>query len=251
MKEKIVNEVLEKILPATTDYDLDGSNQQKNTRRTKFIQDIVNWLKFFGCIELDLHDAVLAGSKSQLKKSLQKITKGKNANPELVNEYDSQGCTALSYAAKCKLYELVQILLDHDALPDFVDLRTGRTPLFYSVNNGTLDISKLLLQSGANANTVDNQCVSPLMLAAAKNDVKHCKLLCAALADVDVQDDNGWTALHYAAYGNAPDVIYFLLGEGANRHLKDRNRRKPMHIAKFRHHGNCVAALSTKSKIGF
>lgn len=253
LKEKIITEILDKILPNLDEYNIDGTNNQsnKNSKRSKLWSIMIACFKFLGCLSLDLHDAVLAASITKTRQTILKLTRGKDANPELINEYDQYGCTAISYAVKIKQYDLVQLLLDYNALPDFIDLKTGRTPLFYSVNNGTIEITRLLLQSGANANAVDNQCVAPLMLAATRNDVKHCQFLCMAFADVDVQDDNGWTALHYAAYGNAPEVIYYLLSEGANRHLKDRNRRKPMHIAKFKNHGNCIAALSTKSKIGF
>jgi ankyrin repeat protein len=251
MKEQIVAEVLEKILPDIDNYDIDGTAHAPKINYSKVYQKAIDWMKFFGCIELDLHDAVLCGSKAQVRASLLKLTQGKDANPELINEYDQHGCTPLSYAVKIKSYDIVQIILDYDAVSDLVDMKTNRTPFFYSVSNGTLEISKILLRAGASVNAVDNQCVSPLMLAATRNDVKHAQLLCRALADVDIQDDNGWTALHYAAYGNSPDIIYYLLGEGANRHVKDRNRRKPIHLAKFLKHGNCIAALSSKSKITF
>jgi hypothetical protein len=250
MKDKIVKEVLDAVLPDIDAYDIDGTSHDRKDAYNKYYNRLLQWMKFLGCLELDLHDAVLTGSIAQVRKSLHKLTQGKDANPELINEYDQKGCTALSYAVKIKAIEIVQLLLEYDALTDFVDMKTGRTPLFYSVINGSVDISRVLLNAGSSSNAVDVQCVSPLMLAAFRNDVPHCQLLCKYLADVDIQDENGWTALHYAAFGNAPEVINYLLGEGADRNVRDMNKKKPMHLAKFKKHGNCIASLSTKSKIG-
>ncbi len=250
MKERIVAEVLEKILPTEDDYDEDGRNTEPTKKKTnQNYERMIRWMKIIGCLEMDLHDAVLSGSHLQVRKTLLQLTKGKDSNPEIINAYDQHGCTPLSYAVKIKSPDCLEALLDFDAMVDFIDEKTGRTPLFYSVNNGTHQMSVMLLKRGSNPNAVDFQCVSPLMIAASRNDAKHVRMLCSVLADVDIQDENGWTALHYAAFMDAPDAINALLAEGASRLIKDRNKRKPLHIARFKKHGNCIASLEAKSRI--
>jgi hypothetical protein len=38
---------------------------------------------------------------------------------------------------------------------------------------------------------------------------------------------------------------YLLVKEGADSTIRDMNKRKPVDIAKFKNHGECVALLST------
>ncbi len=76
--------------------------------------------------------------------------------------------------------KLVDLLIEHKALTDIVDEKTGRTPLMYSVINKNLEISHKLLKHGSTPNMSDFQCITPLMLAASQSDLKHCKVkLCS------------------------------------------------------------------------
>lgn len=252
LKDRVMKEVLDKVMPDIGAYNIDAANDAEKKKNRLMIKMIfIKFFKFIGLLELDLHDAVLSGSLYQLKATLRKQMNGKNAKPESINEYDDNGCTPLSLAVKIKSEEFVSYLLEYNAQPDYIDEFSGRTPLFFSVLNGTHEITVMLIRSGANANTADFKCVTPLMIAASQNDVLHVKLLCKAYADVDIQDENGWSALHYASYGHAPEAMEVLLEEGAARDIRDINKRKPIHIAKFVGNGRCIALLSGKSRIGF
>lgn len=246
VREKIVKEVLDQIMPDLGAYAIDGTISKPVAQKSA----VFKWLQFFGCLTLDLHDAILTGYVSQVKYSIAKITIGKNAQPERINEYDSEGRTALSLAAKIDNLEMVQELLDANALCDIVDEGTGRTPLYYSVQNRNQAMTKMFLNRGASANTADFQCVTPLMIACTTNDHRHVQMLCDGHADVDLQDERGWTALHYATVNNAEKCVALLLREGADRDLRDINRRKPIHFAKYKDYGNCIAILSSKAQIG-
>lgn len=63
------------------------------------------------------------------------------------------------------------------------------------------------------------------------------------LADVDSQDDNGWTPLHYAVMSNSTECLKFILLEGADREIRDYQKRRPLDLAKSKDHGDCIAIL--------
>lgn len=245
LRDSVLKEVMAAVLPDIGSYDIDGMAKRAEPEKSKFRQ----YLKFFGLIDLDLHEAVLSGSVRLTKRSIDKIMKptkkGKEPEPEMMNQYDDQGRTPLSIAVKIKNRDMVLELLDNEALPDVCDESTGRTPLMFSTMNRTLDISKLLLKFNASVDMADFRCVTPLMIAASKADLKHVELLCSKLAEVDAQDENGWTPLHYAVMGNAPKCIIHLLSEGANRSLRDSNKRRPLDLARFKNFGDCIAILSS------
>lgn len=250
LKEQIMQEVIDKILPDIGSYNENGYVAPKKEKKRKMYLDMgVKFLKFFGLITLELHEAVLTGSIKYVQASLRKLMTGKDPHPEWINQYNLEGVTPLSIAVKINDVDIVGTLLENNAVPDYVDESSGRTPIFYSVLNGNHKITKMLLSCSASVNMVDFQCMSPLMIAASKNDVLHVRMLCAVHAEVDLQDEQGWTALHHAAANDASECMAVLISEGSDKRIRDLNRRKPIHIAKFKNHGKCVAVLSNKSSL--
>ena len=244
LRDTVLKEVLAAVMPDIGSYDIDGMSKRAAPEKSKVKQ----FLKFFGLIDLDLHEAVLSGSVRHVRRAVGNIMKAKEPDPSMMNRYDEQGRSPLSIAVKIKNAEIVEVLLDNEALPDVCDESTGRTPLMYSVLGHTLDISNLLLKYNASVDMPDFQCTTPLMLAAAGKDLKQCQLLCKRLAEVDAQDENGWTPLHFAVLNDSPKIIEHLLSEGANRSLRDHNKRRPLDLARFKNYGECIAMLSsTKS----
>ena len=97
---------------------------------------------------------------------------------------------------------------------DLVDTKNGMSPLMYAVKNKNMEIAQMLLARGASVKLCDFKCMTPLMAACAGGDgvLPLIRLLVDTYyADVDAQDENGWTPLHYAVYANAPNVITYLL----------------------------------------
>lgn len=75
-------------------------------------------------------------------------------------------------------------------------------------------------------------------------------LMLHRFAELDAQDENGWTALHYGAMTNAFKCVRFLVAEGADMSLKDLNKRRALHLARFKEHGETIAALSQQVRLG-
>ena len=255
LKDGIMKMVMDEVLPDIGAYDLDSAMTKK---RSMNLQGPCNQiLKFFGCLELTLHETILTGYEQDLEKKVTKICDEcykLNTKPDpYLNEMDHLlNQSPLSMSVKTKNEVMVAILLNHNVITDCPDTDTGRYPIMFSVLNGTHSISAALLAKGASVNVCDFKSVTPLMLAALKNDVRHCDMLCAKLSDVDAQDQNGWTPLHYAAYGDATKAAYYLVQEGASRNIKDRNKRKALNIARHMGFGETVAVLEdVKSRIAF
>jgi hypothetical protein len=244
LRDSVLKEVLAAVMPDVGSYDIDGMSRRSGPDKSTFRKV----MKFLGWMDLDLHEAVLSGSVYHVRRSIKNIMRpggDKEPNPALMNQYDEQGRSPLSLAVKIKNSDMVLTLLENESLPDVCDEATGRTPLIFSVLGGTLNISAILLKFSASVDMPDFQCVTPLMLACSLGDVKHCQLLCSRLAEVDAQDENGWSPLHYAVKANSPAVITLLLKEGANRSIRDLNRRRPLDLARFFDFGECIALLSS------
>jgi ankyrin repeat protein len=237
MREKVIKGTLQSVIADFGDYAVDGTAEAP---LEKHKGPCVRCLKTFGCWSLNLHESVMSGYFHLLNNC---ITKLMLINPLHINQYGSDGRTALSLAVAIKREDMVSLLLSKRALPDFPDQSTGRTPLIHSVLNGTHAISRSLLSHGASNSMADFNCITPLMLSCVGDDVLHCKILCSKLLDIDVQDENGWTALHYCALSNAGKCAAFLINEGANRNIKDGNNRKPIHLARLKESLNVTSAL--------
>ena len=115
-----------------------------------------------------------------------------------VNALTDDNRTPLMLA--CEYGHLVNCLLQNGAYVDFQD-DDGQTALYlatYSERNRFDNLSSLI-RYGADVNTADIRKCTPLMQASQFCDVEEVTLLIEHGAKVELQDQNGDTALHYAA----------------------------------------------------
>jgi uncharacterized protein len=99
------------------------------------------------------------------------------------------------------------------------DLHNVMVPLKGKINLKTL---QRLLDGGADHNLQDDAGYTPLHFAAQERSVEAVRLLLTAGARVDVQDRIGNTPLSIAiAHGHDIDVVKLLIDAGADPHLKN------------------------------
>ena len=85
---------------------------------------------------------------------------------------------------------------------------------------------------------VDEYGRTPLHYAAADGQVEEVIRLLAAGTNPNAQDDNGWSALHFAAQAVSPGVTEALLAGGAQTELKDSFGNTSLSTAVFESRGN-------------
>ena len=137
-----------------------------------------------------------------------------NRELKLTHVTHLESCTPLMIACQNHNYNLVTFLLEHGANMDLQD-RYGNTALYYAVDS--FHILSCLIRNGADVNRHTNDNCTPLMKASLNRNMNAVAFLVKHGANMDQQDKNGETALHYAVNGNSSEVLYKLLSLGASQ----------------------------------
>lgn len=129
--------------------------------------------------------------------------------------------TIFDVARKGTVVEMNAILSN---APELIDSLTpqGFTPLILACYNGNVAVATYLVQQKANVN-FNSSNGTALMAAIVKNDKTLTVLLLEAKANIDLQDRNGFTALHYAIQFRNYEMIALLMQFQANLNIKDNS----------------------------
>jgi uncharacterized protein len=163
-------------------------------------------------------------------------------------------------ASKQTAVDLMKVLLEHGAnanaqlraptlarahTPGETTLGEGSTPLMRAAKNGDAAAIRLLLANKADPMLAQKNHATALMLAAglgrgqgvfAKDYATEAELLEAvrllveAGSDVNAVNDNGQTAMHFAARAS-DEIVSYLAAHGAKVDVKDRQGHTPVDVA--------------------
>ena len=130
----------------------------------------------------------------------------------------------------------VQFLLTNGALVNAGDSEL-MTPLHCAADVGCPKVARLLLEHGADVRLQTDFGLVPLHIVSGltSNNDEDDRLVLAGLlltescADVNAQDFNGKTPLHYASDYRRPKIVQLLLAHGANAQAVDNQGRNPLH----------------------
>jgi ankyrin repeat protein len=132
--------------------------------------------------------------------------------------------------------------------------QTGATAFFMACDTADVPLMRLLVELGADP-AIPNADHCPPVLAAAglgtlapteeagteEEMLEAVEFLLERGADINVVDDNGETAIHGAAYNNAPKMVDLLVAHGAKVELWNRENKygwTPLMIAEGHRPGN-------------
>jgi hypothetical protein len=157
---------------------------------------------------------------------------------------NAEGYTPLHYAAASDDFDfaksLVFILVSvgRADLLSTMDL-SGRTPLHWAVDAGSMGIVRLLIENGVMPNPQDHDGLSPLHIVISKCSCKSDRWpkyreifgYLIARADINIADINGVSALHLAAELGDVESIRSLIEHGAWVNTQDHQGENPLFYA--------------------
>lgn len=106
-----------------------------------------------------------------------------------VNKTDDLNQTALYWAAAEGYKEIVKYLLSTKCDITIKSDLTGRSALHFCAERGDENLVSILLDQGADPACQDNECESPLTLAALNNHKKSAMIILARQANLEITDD--------------------------------------------------------------
>ena len=184
-----------------------------------------------------LHLAASQGQFMTVKLLLQdNFTSEKLKNQRTINAsiaaYDKHDRTPLHHAILSHNEESINMLLEAGA-----DVNPGEgecdPPLFTAVKRESpLSIVQCLLDHGASVSAVNSRKETPLHIAAQEAMKEVMDLLLNYVSNastVNVQDIDGWTALHSASANNDDKIVALLLDAGASVSLTNESGKTPLH----------------------
>ena len=145
--------------------------------------------------------------------------------------------TPLYYASLCGFRELVEHLIVQ--YPDQVKTDGGyhRTPALAALAGRHFELARLLHRNGSSVDLPGIGMQTPLFSAASHGDLEMVQVLLGYKADVNSQNEYGWTPLIIAVYQAHPQtlrVVRLLLENGAKPNIRADDGATPLRVASFR-----------------
>jgi len=166
------------------------------------------------------------------------------ANPQSANKGARDNSRPpLEQAVLRNKTEIAILLLQAGANPNSVDA-SQRVPLHLAVERNNPAVAAALLKAGAKANQRDKDGWTPLHHAAAKNQLETAKTLLAGGADPMVLSNLGGTPLHEAAASGGTEIIRLLLEHKVDPALKSKEGVTALDIAKKYHNQPAIDVLA-------
>lgn len=172
----------------------------------------------------------IAATNGYLRTLKKLVAKGANINAE-----DGIGRTVLHTAIGLQNKELINFLLENGANPNVLgdkgDSFYCRSPLMSAVENGDIDLIKLLFSKKADPNLTCLNGKNALRIALINGKIEIFEMLVKAGANVKAVDENGENNLMYAVrYGNV-GTVRFMITEGIQINARNKQGATALMLA--------------------
>jgi len=166
--------------------------------------------------DIPLMQAIAKGDLDLVKKL---VDEGASIDVELFN-----GMKPIHEAAADGKIDIVQYLLESGADVNS-KMVNDITPIFIAVESQNLDVAKLLLSKGAKYSGRE------INLAIIRDNLVFIKLLVNTPALANSYGHNRATLLHAAAMSGKPEIVQYLIDQGANVDAKTADGETPLDMA--------------------
>ena len=116
--------------------------------------------------------------------------------------------TLLTYAIENRQLEITRYLLSKGA--DIEQQDGTKTPLMFAARYANIDFSKLLIENGADINSINHDRNTAFHYAAKYNNFDVLKFLYENGAKINIPNKDQWTALDYSIINNRPLLRHYL-----------------------------------------
>ncbi|CAI8050973.1 Putative ankyrin repeat protein MM_0045, partial [Geodia barretti] len=162
-----------------------------------------------------------------------------------LNLQNQEGLTPLMIAARSGRTDITNILLEGKHINLDIQEKNGDTAVIMAVKRRELEPTTVmeLVRAGSNLNLQDQEGLTALMIAAmsGRTDITNI-LLEGEHINLDIQEKRtGRSALHFSAEERDSATTEALLKAGANPHLKDKNGATAMEITEQRAQSSLVS----------
>ena len=149
------------------------------------------------------------------------------------------------YSSLAGITGVVSMLLEEGVDPDGPPLGRWGTALGAACYAGRGDVVELLVDNGAEVETVSAEGLTPLQLASATIGARLVSMLIEKGTEdyLNRRSPNGWTALHWAARGGKEETVKLLVDEGADVLAADNEDQTPLDVALGQGRGEIVQLL--------
>ncbi|XP_054841740.1 ankyrin repeat and SAM domain-containing protein 6 [Eublepharis macularius] len=163
---------------------------------------------------------MLAAVSGRVSLAQQLMNKG--ANPDHLNILHK---TPYEISVDFKHEDMKDYLAPLTTVRPQTDKQKRQPDIFHALKMGNFQLVKEIMdEDPAQANVVNDDGASPLMIAAVTGQLPLVQLLVSRNAEIDKQDNvHGWTALMQATYHGNKEVVKYLLNQGADVNLRAKN----------------------------
>ena len=161
----------------------------------------------------------------------------------------NDGRNCLHIAAQQGHLNLCKKLIDKHNIDVNMGDNNGLTPLHWSAVNGSYELVKYFVGTGIDIHFKTNDGRNCLHIAAQQGHLNLChELIDQHNFDVNIDDNDGFTALHWSAVNGSYELVKYFVGTGIDIHLKTNDGRNCLHIAAQVEHLNLCHELIDKHK---